>query len=124
MATRNPLNRVLKALSSVKTGVVLLILVVIVSAIGTIVLQRPTTDADQIERTYSPQTLVWLNRLGLTDVFHSWWFATLLALVATSIILVSIDRFPRAWKVLTRPYKVADSHFRAVLPTQEKIAIK
>jgi cytochrome c biogenesis protein len=124
MATRNPLNRVLKALSSVKTGVVLLILVVIASAIGTIVLQRPTTDADQIERTYSPQTLLWLNRLGLTDVFHSWWFATLLALVATSIILVSIDRFPRAWKVLTRPYKATDSHFRAVLPTQEKIAIK
>jgi cytochrome c biogenesis protein len=124
MAARNPLNRILKTLSSVKTGVILLILVVIASAIGTVVLQRPTSEADQIERTYSPQTLIWLDRLGLTDVFHSWWFAILMALVATSIILVSIDRFPRAWKVLTRPYKVADPHFRAVLPTQEKIAVK
>jgi cytochrome c biogenesis protein len=124
MAARNPLNKVLQSLSSVRTGVILLILVVIASAVGTVVLQRPTSEADQIERTYSPQALAWLDRLGLTDVFHSWWFAALLALVATSIILVSIDRFPRAWKVLTRPYKSTDSHFRAVLPTQEKIAVK
>src|SRR3954470_11567570 len=123
MAARNPINKLFQTLSSVKTGVILLILVVIASAIGTVVLQRPTSEADQIERTYSPQTLAWLDRLGLTDVFHSWWFATLLALVATSIILVSVDRFPRAWKVLTRPYRSPDSHFRAVLPTQEKIAV-
>jgi len=123
MASKSILNKVLRSLSSIKTGVFLLILVVIASAIGTIVLQRPTTDADQIERTYSPTTLQWLDRLGFTDVFHSWWFATMLALVAVCIILVSIDRFPRAWKVLTRPYKQTDSHFRAVLPAQEKIAV-
>ncbi|HWR15673.1 MAG TPA: cytochrome c biogenesis protein ResB [Terriglobales bacterium] len=123
MSTQNPLHKVLRTLSSVKTGVFLLILVVIASAIGTIVLQRPITDADQVERTYSPTTLVWLDRLGFTDVFHSWWFAILMALVAVSIILVSIDRFPRAWKVLTRPYKQTDSHFRAVLPIQERIPV-
>lgn len=123
MANKSFVNKVLRTLSSVKTGVFLLILVVIASAIGTFVLQRPTSDADQIERTYSPATLVWLDRLGLTDVFHSWWFATLMALVATSIILVSIDRFPRAWKVLTRPYKQTDSHFRAVLPVQAKVPV-
>lgn len=123
MASRNPLNQVLKTLSSIKTGVILLILVVIASAVGTFVLQRPTTEADQIERTYSPAVLHWLDRLGLTDVFHAWWFATLLGLVAVSIILVSVDRFPRAWKVLTRPYKLTDSHFRAVLPMQEKLPV-
>ncbi|HET9695547.1 MAG TPA: cytochrome c biogenesis protein ResB [Terriglobales bacterium] len=123
MASKSILNKILRSLSSIKTGVFLLILVVIASAIGTFVLQRPTTDADQIERTYSPATLQWLDRLGFTDVFHSWWFATMLALVAVCIILVSIDRFPRAWKVLTRPYKQTDSHFRAVLPVQEKIPV-
>lgn len=123
MASRNPLNQVLKTFSSIKTGVILLITVVIFSAIGTFVLQRPTTEADQIERTYSPAVLHWLDILGLTDVFHAWWFATLLGLVAVSIILVSVDRFPRAWKVLTKPYKVTDSHFRAVLPLQEKLAV-
>jgi len=123
MAALNPLNKILKTFSSIKTGVVLLITVVIASAVGTFVLQRPTTEADQIERTYSPAVLHWLDRLGLTDVFHAWWFATLLGLVAVSIILVSIDRFPRAWKVLTKPYKLTDSHFRAVLPAQEKLCV-
>jgi cytochrome c biogenesis protein len=123
MASKNPINKLLRTFSSIKTGVVLLILVVIAAAIGTIVLQRPATEADQIERTYSPQALLWLDRLGFTDVYHSWWFATLLGLVATSIILVSVDRFPRAWKVLTKPYKQTDPHFRAVLPTQEKVQV-
>lgn len=123
MAAQNPLNKVLKTFSSIKTGVVLLILVVVASAIGTFVLQRPTSEADQIERTYSPAVLHWLDKLGLTDVFHAWWYVLLLTLVAVSIILVSIDRFPRAWKVLTKPYKIADSHFRAVLPVQEKFRI-
>ena len=123
MAPKNPINKVLRTFSSVKTGVFLLILVVVASATGTLVLQRPATEADQMERTYSPTTLLWLDRLGITDVFHSWWFATLMALVAASIILVSIDRFPRAWKVLTKPYKQTDSHFRAVLPIQQKISV-
>jgi cytochrome c biogenesis protein len=123
MAAQSPLARVLRTLSSIKTGVVLLIVVVIASAIGTVILQRPTSEADQIERTYSPGVLVWLDKLGLTDVFHAWWYVVLLALVATSIVLVSIDRFPRAWKVLTRPYKITDSHFRAVLPVQQKIRL-
>jgi cytochrome c biogenesis protein len=123
MATKSPLNKILRTFSSIKTGVFLLILVVIASAIGTFILQRPTTEPDTIERTYSPALLHWLDRLGFTDVFHSWWFVIMLALVATSIVLVSIDRFPRAWKVLTRPYKQTDPHFRAVLPTQEKIPV-
>jgi len=123
MAAQNPLNKILKTLSSIKTGVVLLILVVIASAVGTFILQRPTTEGDQIERTYSPAVLHWLDKLGFTDVFHAWWFVLLLGLVATSIVLVSVDRFPRAWKVLTRPYKVPDSHFRAVLPLQEKLQV-
>ncbi|HUN89713.1 MAG TPA: cytochrome c biogenesis protein ResB [Terriglobales bacterium] len=123
MAAQNPLNKLLRTLSSIKTGVVLLILVVIASAIGTFVLQRPTSEADQIERTYSPAVLHWLDKLGLTDVFHAWWYVLLLTLVAVSIVLVSIDRFPRAWKVLTKPYKVPDSHFRAVLPVQEKFRV-
>lgn len=123
MASKSPLNKLLRTLSSVKTGVFLLILVVIAAAIGTFILQRPTSEADVIERTYSPATLQWLDRLGFTDVFHSWWFATLMSLVAVSIVLVSIDRFPRAWKVLTRPYQETDSHFRAVLPAQEKFPV-
>jgi cytochrome c biogenesis protein len=116
-------SRLWQTLASVKTGIILLIVVAVVSAAGTFILQRPLTDSDQLQQAYSPQTLRWLDLLGLTDVFHAWWFALLLALVGTSIVLVSVDRFPKAWRLLTRPYLRAESHFRAVLPVQKQIPI-
>lgn len=123
MVAQSPAARLLKFLGSVKTGIVLLILVVIVSAAGTFILQRPLTDASDLERAYSPETLQWLDRLGLTNVFHAWWFALLLALVSVSIVLASIERFPKAWKNFSRPYLRPEPHFRAVLPIQAKLAV-
>jgi len=123
-ATISTGRRIWNLLASVKTGIILLIILGVVSAAGTLILQRPTTDAEQIQRAYSPTTLLWLDRLGMTDVFHSWWFALLMTLLATSIVCVSIDRFPKAWRMLTHPYKFADSHFRVGLPVQRKIAVE
>ena len=122
-AKAHPGRRLWQTLASVKTGIILLIVVAVVSAAGTFILQRPLTDPDQLQQAYSPQTLRWLDLLGLTDVFHAWWFALLLALVGVSIVLVSVDRFPKAWRLLTRPYLRAEAHFRAVLPVQQQIPI-
>jgi len=112
-----------QTLSSIKTGVVLLILVVIVSALGTIVLQRPVTDADELQRAYSPQMLRIFDALGLTDVFHSWWFVALLVLVSLSIVAASVERFPNAWRFFARPYKYPDESFRQTLRSQVQVAI-
>jgi len=117
-------DKIYKTLATVRTGIILLITVVIVSALGTLVLQRPTSDVDVIRRTYSPTTLLWLDRLGLTDVYHSWWFVGLLALVSLSIIFVSIERWPNAWRFYARPYRRPEAHFRAVLPNREEFAVK
>jgi len=112
-----------QTLSSIKTGVVLLITVVILSAAGTIVLQRPVTDADEMQRAYAPQVLRFLDAIGLTDVFHAWWFVTLMLLVSLSIVAASIERFPNAWRYFSRPYKYPDRNFRRGLATQKSIPI-
>lgn len=112
-----------QTLSSIKTGVVLLIVVVIVSAAGTMILQRPVTDPEEIQRAYSPQVLAILDRLGFTDIFHAWWFVALLALVSLSIIAASVERFPNAWRYFARPYKYPDESFRRGLPLQKQIPI-
>jgi cytochrome c biogenesis protein len=112
-----------QTLSSIKTGVILLIIVVIVSAAGTLILQRPVTDPDEMQRAYTPQMLRLLDTLGLTDTFHSWWFVLLLALVSLSIVAASIQRFPNAWRFYARPYKSPDERFRKALATQKQIAI-
>ena len=113
-----------QTLGAIKTGVVLLILVVIVSAAGTLILQRPATDADEMQRAYSPQILSLLDGLGLTDVFHAWWFVLLLLLVSLSIVAASIQRFPNAWRFFSRPYKSPDETFRNALPTHALIPIQ
>jgi len=116
-------RKIWQTLSSIKTGVVLLITVVVLSAAGTIVLQRPTTEADEMQRAYSPHVLRILDAVGLTDVFHAWWFVTLMLLVSASIIAASIERFPNAWRFYSRPYKYPDKNFRRALPTQKQLAI-
>lgn len=122
--TRSSKRRIWQTLSSVRTGIILLILVVIASAAGTFILQRPTTDPEVLERAYSPQMLAWLDRFVLTDVFHAWWFALLMGLLCLTIVSASIERFPNVWRFYARPYRRADSHFRAALPLQKQIPVR
>ena len=121
--THSPLRELWQTIGSIKTGVVLLILVVVVSAAGTVILQRPVTEPDEIQRAYSPQMLRFLDILGLTDVFHAWWFVLLLALVSLCIVAASIQRFPNAWRFYSRPYKSPNDSFRKALPIHAQIPI-
>jgi cytochrome c biogenesis protein len=117
-------KKIWQTLGAIKTGVILLILVVILSAAGTIILQRPATEADEMQRAYSPQVLRLLDGLGLTDVFHAWWFILLLSLVSLSIIAASVQRFSNAWRYFSRPYKSPDEAFRKALPNHVLIPIE
>lgn len=123
LSLRSAPRKIWQTLSSIKTGVVLIILVVILSAAGTVILQRPMTDPEDMQRAYSPQMLRLLDTTGLTDVFHTRWFVALLILVSLSIIAASVERFPNAWRYYARPYKSPDETFRRVLPTQAQIPI-
>ena len=116
-------RQIWQTLSAIKTGVVLIILVVILSAAGTVILQRPITDPDDMQRAYSPAMLRFLDVTGLTDIFHTRWFVALMILVTFSIIAASVQRFPNAWRFFARPYKSPDEGFRKSLPTQALISI-
>ena len=117
------IRRIWQTIGAVKTGVILLIITVIISAAGTLILQRPATDPDVLQRAYSPQMLRFLDGVGLTDVFHAWWFILLLSLVSLSIVAASLQRFPNAWRFYSRPYKSPDETFRKALPLQAHIPV-
>jgi cytochrome c biogenesis protein len=123
LSLRSACRKTWQTLSSIKTGVVLIILVVIFSAAGTVILQRPMTDPDDMQKAYSPAMLRFLDVTGLTDVFHTRWFVALMILVSLSIIAASVQRFPNAWRYFARPYKSPDESFRRLLPTQALIPI-
>ncbi|HKN72595.1 MAG TPA: cytochrome c biogenesis protein ResB [Terriglobales bacterium] len=116
-------HKMWRTIASIQTGVVLLILVVILSAVGTIVLQRPATEPDEMQNAYSPHVLRILDAVGLTDVFHAWWFLGLLLLVSLCIVGASIDRFPNSWRYFSRPYKYPDESFRRASHPQKSLAI-
>jgi len=121
--SRTLAHKTWRTIASIQTGVVLLILVVILSAAGTIVLQRPVTEPDEMQSAYSPHVLRILDAVGLTDVFHAWWFLGLMLLVSLCITAASIDRFPNSWRYFSRPYKYPDESFRRASHPQKSLAI-
>jgi cytochrome c biogenesis protein len=124
LAGRSIPQKFWKTFSSVATGIVLLILVVIASAAGTLILQRPLTEPEQMQKAYSPAVLRWLDATQLTDVFHSWWFVTLLSLLCINIVCASIDRFPGVWRYFSKPYRRPDAHFLTGLPLHAEIHVR
>jgi cytochrome c biogenesis protein len=123
MGLKSIWTKVYQTLASVRTGIFLIIVVGVFSAIGTVILQRPTTEPEDMGRAYSPETLAMLDRLGLTDIFHAWWFLLLLCLICVCLIMVSVDRWPNAWKVYSKPVRFAQPAFRVSLPQTVKIAV-
>jgi cytochrome c biogenesis protein len=120
---RSIVRKTWRTVASIETGVVLLILVVILSAVGTIVLQRPVTRPDEMQSAYSPTVLRILDAAGLTDVFHSWWFLGLVFLVSLCIVAASVDRFPGRWRYFSCPYKYPDEGFRRALHPQKSLPL-
>lgn len=120
---KNWLQKLTSTFSAVRTGIVLLILVGLASILGTLILQRPLAKPGEIERLYSPGTVRLLDFFGLFDVFHTWWFVTLLAVLGLNIVMASLERLPIAWHYLARPYRVPDEHFVRNLPIQASVPL-
>ncbi|KAA1040163.1 cytochrome c biogenesis protein ResB [Macrococcus equipercicus] len=82
--------------SSVKTGVTLLVLTVIGAAIGSILPQQYFIPLNEDPATFYSEKYGSIGylyyKLGFDNLYTSWWFLILLALVAFSIIAASIDR--------------------------------
>ncbi|HLH06843.1 MAG TPA: cytochrome c biogenesis protein ResB [Terriglobales bacterium] len=116
-------RKLYQTFAAVRTGIILILVVGVFAALGTVILQRPSTDPEILQRAYSPQTLALLDRVGLTDVYHTWWFITLLALVSISIVFASLERWPNAWRFYARPYTYPEPHFRLGLQHKSEIPI-
>ncbi len=93
--------------TSLKLTVILLILLATVSIIGTVIDQTdPGKNLQMLSDLFGPGrakgALDWLVKLGLTDMYHSWWFVGLLSTLSANITICSLERFPRVWHMVTR----------------------
>ncbi len=101
------LNRALDFISSVRFGVAQLIILVIFSMIGMLVLQQNVQGFDAYYVSLTPAEKLVFGRLGLFDIYHSWYYNLLLLTLSLNIILASIDRFPSAWAYIRDPKRTA-----------------
>lgn len=105
------LTKFLALLSSVRFGVVLLMLLVIGSMIGMLIMQQNIEGFEKYFFELSPATRMLFGLLGWFDIYHTWYFNVLLLVLSLNIILASIDRFPKAWTFISRPKLDASAHW-------------
>lgn len=96
-------SRFLSLLCSVRFGVTLLVLLALACLVGMLVMQQNVDGFARYFAELTPAQRLVYGKLGLFDIYHSWYFNALLALVSLNIILASIDRFPRTWLFVSRP---------------------
>lgn len=94
--------------SSVKVGIWLIVIILVAAAIGTIlpqVLYVPAVTETEIaayyERVYGTFGELYY-KLGLSDLYGSWWFQTLIGMLGISLIVASLDRVIPLYKSLKK----------------------
>ena len=108
---------------SVKLTITLLILLAVLSIIGTVITQNATS-AEYIQR-YGVDLYNVLNFFNLFDMYHSWWFSAILLLLVINLIACSFRRIPGILSQVFRgpeTKELEDSMVRT-LPYVEKVRI-
>lgn len=94
------LNRVLDFLSSVRFGIVQLIIVIALAMAGMLIVQQNVDGFDKYFAQLTPSQKMLYGGLGLFDVYHAWYFHLLLLTLSLNIVLASIDRAPITWRII------------------------
>lgn len=82
--------------NSLKLTLTVLLSLAATSIIGTVVEQGKPLEF--YAKTYGEKISSYVLTLGFHDMYHTWWFLTLLVFLAANIIVCTIDRFPQKWK--------------------------
>jgi cytochrome c biogenesis protein len=115
-------EKIWKFFSSVKLAVVLLIILAIVSVIGTVIQQNEPTET--YLREYSPATVELFEALGFFDMYHTWWFVLILFLFTANLTVCTLERFPAAWKAIKAPLKPIEDEALKACPLRKEMTLK
>lgn len=106
---------------SLKLTIVLLILLAILSIIGTLIIQNASR-SEYIQR-YGIGPYEVLDFFNLFDMYHSWWFSAILLLLVINLITCSIHRLPGILSQISRGSGPLEDKTLKTLPYVEKIQI-
>jgi cytochrome c biogenesis protein len=107
---------------SLKLTIFLLILLAILSIIGTLIVQN-ASPSEYVQR-YGIGLYEVLNFFNLFDMYHSWWFSTILLLLVINLVACSVQRFPGVWSQISQPPTGLEDSMLKALPYVERVQIK
>lgn len=89
----------LEEFSSIRLAITLLVFMVITTLIGTVLPQEPMVGTQGVIQKYGVENYRLFKSLGLTDVFHSWWYLALLTTFGINLTVASFWRVFPKWKI-------------------------
>ncbi|KEZ53104.1 cytochrome c biogenesis protein ResB [Metabacillus indicus] len=103
---RTPIDKIWNFFSSVKVGIWIIVLILIASAIGTILPQvmyipPNVTPKDFYREEYGVIGQLYYQ-LGFHELFSSWWYIVLIGALAASLVIASLDRFVPLYRALKK----------------------
>lgn len=84
--------------NSLKLTIFVLITLAVVSIFGTVIEQN--LPVETYLSAYGPKWTRVILTVRINDMYHTWWFMSLLALLALNIIVCTFERFPPKWRSL------------------------
>jgi cytochrome c biogenesis protein len=106
---------------SLKLAIITLILLATTSIIGTVIEQNKSPQEYMQNYGMSESTFKMLDAMQFFDMYHSWWFLSLMGIFAVNLICCSIKRLPRIIKIVREPTLVADDNMFRTFANREEI---
>ena len=120
---QNFVDRLWDFFCSLKLAIITLILLALTSILGTVIEQGTTPEDLAAKSGWNLDFLRFLDSIHAFDMYHSWWFLSLMGLFAVNLICCSIKRFPHVWKTVREPKLVADDGFFRSLSNVEEVVV-
>jgi cytochrome c biogenesis protein len=105
---------------SLKLTLFLLISLALTSVIGT-VLPQGALPPQYIAQTSQAKLQIY-SKLGFFDMYHSWWFITLLYVFSINLVSCSIKRLPHVFKFISEPTLVLGEGLRNSFPLKKELS--
>jgi cytochrome c biogenesis protein len=127
---KNLVDRTWNLFSSIKLAVVVFSFISATSIVGTVIEQQAEPEqnikllAKLFGPKFAPNVFSVLDKLGFTDMYRSWWFMALLFIFTANLVICSIERLPKIWKVVKEPIKPVTRERLNALSIKREIILK
>jgi len=124
------LDGVWKFFASVRLTIVILIVLAFTSIIGTIIEQQaePVQNIKLLAKFFgdssAPALYNMFVKLGFMDMYHSWWFVSILLLFSINLVVCTLERFPKTWRLIKTPQKPMAENVIKTLPIKKELNFK